>query len=48
VILVGADILEEHIASIIRVERISKLGQILAVTSNSGSFHVDDGIDMFL
>jgi hypothetical protein len=34
VVLVGTDISEERIASIIRVERISDLWTILAVTSN--------------
>jgi hypothetical protein len=32
--LVRADVSEEIIASIIRMARLSKLGQILAVTSN--------------
>jgi hypothetical protein len=32
--LVRTDILEENIASIIRMERISELGTALAVTSN--------------
>jgi hypothetical protein len=34
VVLVRIDISVEHIASIIRAERISKLGTTLAVTSN--------------
>jgi hypothetical protein len=32
--LVRTDVLEEHIASIIRVTRISKVGTALAVTDN--------------
>jgi hypothetical protein len=34
VTLEGTNVSEERIASIIRVERISKLGTMLAVTSN--------------
>jgi hypothetical protein len=34
VALVITDVLEEHIASIIRVTRMSDLGTMLAVTSN--------------
>jgi hypothetical protein len=32
--LVKTDVSEEHIASLIRVKRISKLGTTVAVTSN--------------
>jgi hypothetical protein len=32
--LVGTDVAEEHMASIIRVKRISELGTTLAVTRN--------------
>jgi hypothetical protein len=45
------NVLEEHITSIIRVKRISKLGT-LAVTSNckllTDSFHPDGAGDTFL
>jgi hypothetical protein len=44
-LLLRTNILEEHIASIIRVERINKLGT-LAVTSHC--LHLDDGSDAFL
>jgi hypothetical protein len=31
---VGTDVLEEHVASIIKVEKIRELGTTLAVTNN--------------
>jgi hypothetical protein len=34
VALVRADVSEEHITCIIRVERVGKLGTMLAITSN--------------
>jgi hypothetical protein len=54
VALVRTDVLEECIASIIRVTRISKLGTMLAVISNQSRMqsislqHTDDGGDVLL
>jgi hypothetical protein len=41
VALVRTDVLEEHIASIIKVPRISELGTTLAVTSNQSTLQKD-------
>jgi hypothetical protein len=40
VVLVRTDVLEERIASIIRVTRIGELGTTLAVTSNRSAHYV--------
>jgi hypothetical protein len=52
--LVTIDVLEEHIAYIIRVKRISERGRVLAATINLSNFlprrfsHPDDVSDKFL
>jgi hypothetical protein len=43
VALVRADVLEERIASFIRVTRIGKLGATLAITNNRSTLQLEGG-----